>query len=162
MLPRMDPICACCGAVRGAGGFCRSVLRGGHSAWLQHAPHLLLLLLHLLQPRSSSSSPAPAPQRQQQQRPAASQSNFSVHFHVTWTRNINLASYANICWRKRSCGFCRRSPLWATRRLLPFFFFFFFFLLSTVVFRLAMLQSLLYPALAICAPHRTATLDIWE
>lgn len=36
-----------------------------------------------------------------------------------------------------------------------------FFLLSTVVFRLAMLQSLLYPALAICAPRRTA-LDIWE
>lgn len=31
------------------------------------------------------------------QRPAAPQSNFSVHFHVTWTRNINLASYANIC-----------------------------------------------------------------
>lgn len=86
-------------------------------------------------------------------RVTAPQSNFSVHFHVTWTPNINLASYANICWRKRSCGFCRRSPLWATRRL--------FFLLSTVVFRLAMLQSLLYPALAICAPHRT-TLDIWE
>lgn len=37
----------------------------------------------------------------------------------------------------------------------------FFFLLSTVVFRLAMLQSLLYPALAICAPHRS-TLDLWE
>lgn len=37
----------------------------------------------------------------------------------------------------------------------------FFFLLSTVVFRLAMLQSLLYQALAICAPYRS-TLDIWE
>lgn len=93
---------------------------------------------------------------QPNQGPVQPAANFSVHFHVTWTHEPKfwhpMQIYADV---KDHVVFVVDPPYEQRGG------FSFFFLLSTVVFRLAMLQSLLYPALAICAPHRS-TLDIWE